>query len=91
VGTTVEGPALSNTATSVITQGTQGSYHTAATGFTKNINVDSTLQSLLPPGVKITELLGNDPVPLGDDNTPMCLSYHIKGGVLQQLQTKGKP
>jgi len=49
VGTTVGGPALSNTATSVITQGTQGSYCTAATGFTKNINVDSTLQSLLPP------------------------------------------
>jgi len=38
--------------------------------------------------VKIMELLGNDPVPVGDDNTPMCLSYHIKGGCYNNCRRK---
>jgi len=48
--------------------------------FVKNPTVDTTIQGLLPSGVKITDLLGSDPVPLGDDKEPLYLSYHIRGG-----------
>jgi hypothetical protein len=46
------------------------------------------LQSLLPPGVKISDLVGSDPVPLGDDNNPICLSYHIRGGCFSNFRRK---
>jgi len=58
----------------------QGTGSSRAGTFVKNPAVDPTLQSLLPTGIKITELVSSDAIPTGDDNTPFCLSYHIRGG-----------
>jgi hypothetical protein len=67
---------------------TQGIARTSASGFTRNQHVDAALQSSLPTGVTIRELLGNDPAPLGDDNSPLCLAYHIKGGCYNNCRRK---
>jgi len=56
--------------------------------FVRNPAVDSALQSLLPTGVKINDLLGSDPVPTGDDNNPFCLAYHIRGGCFTNCRRK---
>lgn len=90
-GTVVSTHPSSNSNASLISKGTFISGVTGQNtnaGFTRNPNVDTELQSLLPPGVKIVELLGNDPVPIGDDNNPICLSYHIKGGCYNNCRRK---
>jgi hypothetical protein len=46
----------------------------------RNPAVDTSLQGLLIPGVRITDLVGSDPIPTGKDNNPICLAYHIRGG-----------
>jgi hypothetical protein len=78
--------------TSVMSQGTflSGNMSTGGTSanFIRNFNVDNELRSLLPPGIKILELLGNDPVPTGEDNSPICLSFHIKGGCYNNCRRK---
>jgi hypothetical protein len=56
--------------------------------FIKNPNVDTSLQGLLPSGVKINDLVGSDAAPMGDDNTPYCLSYHIRGGCFSNCHRK---
>jgi hypothetical protein len=81
--------ASGNTGVSTLTSGsalTQGSSRSGS--FVKNPAVDAALQGLLPPGVKITDLLGSDPVPIGEDNNPICLSYHIRGGCFTNCRRK---
>jgi hypothetical protein len=56
--------------------------------FIKNAAVDAALQGLLPPGIKINDLVGSDPVPLGDDNNPICLSFHIRGACFSNCRRK---
>jgi len=56
--------------------------------FIKNPNVDTSLQGLLPSGIKINDLVGSDAAPMGDDNTPYCLSYHIRGGCFSNCRRK---
>jgi len=57
--------------------------------FTKNTSCDPALQGLLPAGIKIADLVvGSDPVPMGDDNVPICLSYHIRGGCFSNCRRK---
>jgi hypothetical protein len=75
---------------SVITTSTSSNYiFTNRSGtYTRNPNVDTSLQALIPPGIKITELLGTDEVPVGDDNVPFCLSYHVKGGCFSNCRRK---
>ncbi len=46
---------------------------------TQNPAVDSSLQALLPTGVKIQDLLGHGKGPLMEDGSPMCISFHVKG------------
>lgn len=91
-GTIVGTQPNPNPNASVMSQGTFLSGNTgtggASAGFTRNLIVDNELRSLLPPGVKILELLGNDPVPTGDDNNPICLSFHIKGGCYNNCRRK---
>jgi len=80
------GPGSINSTPSLImttttTSGRSGTY-------SKNPQVDRTLQGLLPPGVKILELLGSDPVPTGDDNNPICLAWHIRGGCFSNCRRR---
>jgi hypothetical protein len=56
--------------------------------FMKNTTVDPALQSLLPAGIKTADLVGSDPVPTNDDNHPICLSYHIRGGCFSNCHRK---
>jgi hypothetical protein len=56
--------------------------------FIKNPAADPTLQSLIPPGIKITDIMGSDPPPLDEDNQPICLSFHIKGGCFSNCRRK---
>jgi len=56
--------------------------------FIKNAAVDSSLQSLLPAGLKISDLVGSDSAPVGDDNNPICLSFHIRGGCFSNCRRK---
>lgn len=56
--------------------------------YTRNPTADTSLRALIPPGIKITELLGTDDVPVGDDNVPFCLSYHVKGGCFSNCRRK---
>jgi len=56
--------------------------------FLKNPSADPALQGLLPNGIKITDLVGSDQVPLSDENVPICLSYHIKGGCFSNCRRK---
>jgi hypothetical protein len=56
--------------------------------FVLNTTVDPSLQGLLPAGVKIDDLVGSDPVPSGDDGTPIRLSYHIRGGCFSNFGQK---
>jgi hypothetical protein len=56
--------------------------------FTKNTSCDPALQGLLPAGIKIADLVGSDPVPMGDDNVPICLSYHIHSGCFSNCRRK---
>jgi hypothetical protein len=56
--------------------------------FIKNTAVDTSLQSLLPAGLKITDLVGSDSVPVGEDNNPICLSFHIRGGCFSNCRRK---
>jgi hypothetical protein len=78
---TISGSATgASSVISGLTQGssTQGSGRSGA--FIRNPSVDTSLQGLLIPGVRITDLVGSDPVPTGEDNNPICLAYHIRGG-----------
>jgi len=58
---------------------------TAATGTSRyglpvqNPTLDATLQALLPPTIRIRDLLGTDAAPRNESNSPICLAYHIKG------------
>jgi hypothetical protein len=73
--------ASGGTGVSTLTSGSNLTSGSSRSGsFVKNPAVDAALQGLLPPGVKITDLLGSDPVPISEDNNPICLSYHIRGG-----------
>jgi len=82
---TISGSAAASSVISGLTlgsgtqgSGTQGSGRSGA--FIRNPTVDTSLQGLLIPGVRITDLVGSDPVPSGEDNNPICLAYHIRGG-----------
>jgi hypothetical protein len=44
-----------------------------------NPHPDPNLQALLPATVRIKDLLGTDKAPKNEANSPMCLSYHIRG------------
>jgi hypothetical protein len=56
--------------------------------FVKNPSVDTALQSLLPATMKIADLVGSDPVPVGEDSKPICLSYHVRGGCFSNCRRK---
>jgi hypothetical protein len=82
---------LSTLTGSVITPGSQqpsGAASSQAGTFVKIPNVDMSLQSLLPVGIKITDLVGSDAIPNGDDNHPLCLSYHIRGGCFSNCRRR---
>jgi len=92
-GTTLPHPTSgASIAGGSIASGTIVTTTSAQTGrsgnYLRNPNVDSALQSLLPPGVKLLELLGNDPVPTGDDNLPICLAWHIRGGCFNNCRRR---
>jgi len=36
------------------------------------------------------DLVGSDAIPVGDDNSPICLSYHIRGGYFSNCRRKEK-
>jgi hypothetical protein len=44
-----------------------------------NPNLDPSLVSLLPPTVRIKDVIGNDEVPKNEAGYPMCLSFHTRG------------
>jgi hypothetical protein len=44
-----------------------------------NPNQDPALQALLPTAVRVKDLLGQDEAPRNEANSPMCLSYHLRG------------
>lgn len=48
--------------------------------FEANPAPNEQLLSLLKPKVKIRELIGPSAPPLNDDQEPLCLSFHLKGG-----------
>lgn len=48
--------------------------------FKANPAPNEQLLSLLKPRVKIRELIGPSTPPLNDDQEPLCLSFHLKGG-----------
>jgi hypothetical protein len=48
--------------------------------FQANLMLDSTLQSLVPANIKLKDLISQDAPPLGDNNAPLCLSYHMHQG-----------
>jgi hypothetical protein len=82
------GPTTSNlSAHSGTSAGTSQLLGRAGT-FLKNPSADPALQGLLPNGIKIMDLVGSDQVPLSDDNAPICLSYHIKGGCFSDCRRK---
>ena len=42
-----------------------------------NLTPDLALQRLIAPGTKLKDLMGSEPPPLLDDNTQICLSFHL--------------
>jgi hypothetical protein len=44
-----------------------------------NPSLDPTLTALLPPTIRVKDLIGNDEAPKNESNAPMCLSYHLWG------------
>lgn len=48
--------------------------------FEANPSPNEQLLNLLKPRIKIRELIGPTSPPHNDDQEPMCLSYHLKGG-----------
>ena len=67
------------TGTTGLTRGTFGTGHSRYGTAVANPSVDSTLLALLPPTVRIKDLLGTDDAPRNENNKPMCLSYHLRG------------
>jgi hypothetical protein len=67
------------TGTSGLTRGTLGTAQSRHGTVVANPSVDSTLIALLPPTVRIKDLLGTDDAPWNESNKPMCLSYHLWG------------
>jgi hypothetical protein len=79
---------LTSSRTTLGSQQPSGAASSRSGTFIKNPNVDTALQSLLPTGIKITDLVGSDAVTTGDDNHPRCLSYHIRGGCFSNCRRR---
>jgi len=77
-GSEKPGPSLSGLKTTGSRSGT----------FVRNSAVDPALRGLLPPGIKILDIVGSDAVALADDNSPICLSFHIRGGCFTNCRRK---
>jgi len=84
--TIVSDDASTNSSVSALTSATGitgASRYTALTSRygppVTNPNPDPNLQALLPATVRIKDLLGTDEAPKNEANTPMCISYHIRG------------
>jgi hypothetical protein len=56
--------------------------------FVPNPHGDINLQRLVPFNMKIRDLMGSASPPLNDDNLPMCLSFHVKGGCFSNCRRR---
>jgi hypothetical protein len=54
--------------------------------YVRNIAPDAELQALIPAQFQLCTVIKNDPVPLNDENFPMCLSFHLRRGCWTQCK-----
>jgi hypothetical protein len=45
-----------------------------------NVNTDTSLVQLVPQGIRLRDLMGNDPPPALDNGQQVCLSFLLRGG-----------
>jgi hypothetical protein len=62
-----------------LTMPTMGDGRQRGTHFA-NVNPDNRLVQLVPPGVKLRDLMGSDHPPALDNGQQMCLSFLLRGG-----------
>jgi hypothetical protein len=66
--------------TTLLGAGSQTSLTSQAGTLVQNASVDSSMQALLPTGIRIRDLMGTGKGPLMEDGTPICIAFHVKGG-----------
>jgi len=81
-GSTPEGDA---TVISGLTQGSRLTTNTTKTGagrgtFIANLQPDATLIQLVPGNIRLKDLIGSSPEPSAEDETSLCMSYHLRTG-----------
>jgi hypothetical protein len=68
-----------NSSVSGLTTPTMGDGRQRGSHFA-NVNPDNRLVQLVPPGVKLRDLMGSDHPPALDNGQQMCLSFLLRGG-----------
>jgi len=79
---TISDDASSQSGVSALTGNTGDTTRTQQSKYgtpVSNPNLDPTLVALLPPTVRIKDLIGNDEPPKNETGGRMCLSFHLRG------------